>query len=219
MFRLARAFDQGDTAYLRLLTPAVKFLICKSVPHAVYESLECLGGNGYTEDLPMARLYREAPLNAIWEGSGNVMALDVLRAVGRAPEAAMETVGALVRTASQAFDARSLPYLVLIGRDGTVQAIHSGFGPGLEERVRLELDAPPRGRAPGGDQIERRFRELDPAGTVGLRGHQQLPCHALRLLILFGHRPDCLTVTNGPCGLGEIHRRQRGGAAGSEQRE
>jgi putative acyl-CoA dehydrogenase len=108
VFRLAHAVDKGDTAYTRLLTPAVKFLICKSTPQVVYESLECLGGNGYTEDLPMARLYREAPLNAIWEGSGNVMALDVLRAAARAPDAAMATVGALVRTASQAFDVRPL---------------------------------------------------------------------------------------------------------------
>ncbi|MGE5150094.1 MAG: acyl-CoA dehydrogenase family protein [Rhodospirillaceae bacterium] len=108
VFRLAHAVDKGETAYARLLTPAVKYLICKSTPHAVYESLECLGGNGYTEDLPMARLYREAPLNAIWEGSGNVMALDVLRAAGRAPDTTMETVGALVRTASTAFDVRPL---------------------------------------------------------------------------------------------------------------
>ena len=109
VFRLAYAVDRGETAYTRLLTPAVKFLICKSTPHAVYESLECLGGNGYTEDLPMARLYREgAAQNAIWKGSGNVMALDVLRAAGRAPDAAMETVGALVRTASKAFDVRPL---------------------------------------------------------------------------------------------------------------
>ncbi len=108
VFRLAYAVDKGETAYTRLLTPAVKYLVCKSTPHAVYESLECLGGNGYSEDLPMARLYREAPLNAIWEGSGNVMALDVLRAAGRAPEATMETVGALVRTASTAFDVRPL---------------------------------------------------------------------------------------------------------------
>ena len=108
VFRLAHAVDKGQTAYARLLTPAVKFLICKSTPQVVYESLECLGGNGYTEDLPMARLYREAPLNAIWEGSGNVMALDVLRAASRHPEAAMETVGALARTASKAFDVRPL---------------------------------------------------------------------------------------------------------------
>ena len=108
VFRLAHAVDKGETAYARLLTPAIKFLICKSTPQIVYECLECLGGNGYTEDLPMARYFRESPLNAIWEGSGNVMALDVLRAAGRAPDEAMATVAALARTASTAFDVRPL---------------------------------------------------------------------------------------------------------------
>ena len=108
VFRLAHAVDNSATdpreaAYARLLTPAVKFVVCKSAPAMVYEALECLGGNGYTEELPMARLYREAPLNAIWEGSGNVMALDVLRAAGRHPDASMDTLSRLVRTASQAF--------------------------------------------------------------------------------------------------------------------
>ncbi len=104
VFRLAHAVDKGETAYARLLTPAIKFLVCKSTPQIVYECLECLGGNGYTEDLPMARYFRESPLNAIWEGSGNVMALDVLRAAGRAPDEAMATVAALAKTASAAFD-------------------------------------------------------------------------------------------------------------------
>jgi len=113
VFRLCRAAeraatDAAEAAYVRLLTPAVKFLVCKSTPQLVYESLECLGGNGYTEDLPLARYFRESPLNAIWEGSGNVMALDVLRAAGRHPDQAMATVGALAKTASQAFDIRPL---------------------------------------------------------------------------------------------------------------
>ena len=86
----------------------MKFLVCKSTPQLVYEALECLGGNGYTEDLPLARYFRESPLNAIWEGSGNVMALDVLRAAGRHPDQAMATVGALTKTASAAFDVRPL---------------------------------------------------------------------------------------------------------------
>ena len=81
----------------------MKFLICKSTPQVVYETLECLGGNGYTEDLPLARYFRESPLNAIWEGSGNVMALDVLRAAGRHADASLDTLSRLVRTASQAF--------------------------------------------------------------------------------------------------------------------
>jgi putative acyl-CoA dehydrogenase len=113
VFRLCRASehahdDPAEAAYVRLLTPAVKFLVCKSTPQLVYESLECLGGNGYTEDLPLARYFRESPLNAIWEGSGNVMALDVLRAAGRHPDQAMATVTALAKTATAAFDVRPL---------------------------------------------------------------------------------------------------------------
>jgi putative acyl-CoA dehydrogenase len=108
VMRLAHAADRKDSAYTRLLTPAVKFLVCKSAPAVIYEALECLGGNGYTEDLPMARYFRESPLNAIWEGSGNVMALDVLRAAGRQPDEAMATVSGLAKTASAAYDVRPL---------------------------------------------------------------------------------------------------------------
>jgi putative acyl-CoA dehydrogenase len=85
--RLASSFDHGaletEAAYARLVTPAAKFSICKAVPRLAYEAMECLGGNGYVEESPMPRLYREAPVNAIWEGSGNVIALDVLRAARR----------------------------------------------------------------------------------------------------------------------------------------
>ena len=88
VMRLCRAFDLAasdplEAARARLLTPAVKYWVCKSAPAFVYEAMECLGGNGYVEDSMLPRLYREAPVNAIWEGSGNVMCLDVLRAVGR----------------------------------------------------------------------------------------------------------------------------------------
>jgi putative acyl-CoA dehydrogenase len=99
-FSLARAFDRAEedpheAAYARLITPAAKFLVCKAAPHFIYEAMECLGGNGYVEEWPLARVYREAPVNAIWEGSGNVMALDVLRAAGRAPEMVKDVVGRL----------------------------------------------------------------------------------------------------------------------------
>jgi putative acyl-CoA dehydrogenase len=99
-FRLARAFDRAaedpeEAAYARLITPAAKFLVCKAAPHFVYEAMECLGGNGYVEEWPLARAYREAPVNAIWEGSGNVMALDVLRAAARAPETASAVIARL----------------------------------------------------------------------------------------------------------------------------
>jgi len=127
VFRLCRASeraagDPAEAAYVRLLTPAVKFLVCKSTPQVVYEALECLGGNGYTEDLPLARYFRESPLNAIWEGSGNVMALDVLRAASRHPEQAMATVGALAKIASGAFDVRPLAKtLVNVLRSGEAE--------------------------------------------------------------------------------------------------
>ena len=77
------------------MTPAVKYLVTKLAPSFIYETLECLGGNGYVEDLPMARLYREAPLNAIWEGSGTVVALDVLRVLRRNRETALDVIDGL----------------------------------------------------------------------------------------------------------------------------
>ncbi len=84
--RLARAYDEGDGAFRRLATAIAKYWICKRASAHAAEALECLGGNGYVEESPMPLLYRDAPLNGIWEGSGNVIALDVLRALGREPE-------------------------------------------------------------------------------------------------------------------------------------
>ena len=79
--------DESERAFLRLATAVGKYWVCKRQPAAVAEALECLGGNGYDEASGMPRLYREAPLNGIWEGSGNVNALDVLRALIREPDA------------------------------------------------------------------------------------------------------------------------------------
>ncbi|MET3178223.1 UNVERIFIED_ORG: putative acyl-CoA dehydrogenase [Variovorax guangxiensis] len=75
-----------DTAWRRLLTPAAKFWNCKRAVALTGEAMEVFGGNGYVEEGPMGRLFREAPVNSIWEGSGNVMCLDVLRAVSRNPD-------------------------------------------------------------------------------------------------------------------------------------
>lgn len=93
VMRLCRAFDRApsdarEAAYMRLLTPAIKYWVCKSAPGFLYEAMECLGGNGYVEEGILARHYRESPVNAIWEGSGNVMCLDVLRALSRETDAA-----------------------------------------------------------------------------------------------------------------------------------
>jgi len=91
-FRVARAFDnapqsEAEAAYRRVMTPVAKYWICKRAPGFAYEAMECLGGNGYVEEGIMGRLYREVPVNAIWEGSGNVMCLDVLRALAKEPDA------------------------------------------------------------------------------------------------------------------------------------
>ncbi|SEC21627.1 acyl-CoA dehydrogenase family protein [Bradyrhizobium erythrophlei] len=100
VMRLCRAFDRapidaGEAAYMRLLTPAIKYWTCKSAPGFLYEAMECLGGNGYVEEGILARHYRESPVNAIWEGSGNVMCLDVLRALGREADAALAVLRTL----------------------------------------------------------------------------------------------------------------------------
>ncbi len=108
-FRLARAYDEDDEkaqVIRRVMTPAAKFWICKRAPALTYEAMEVLGGSGYIEESIMPRLYREAPVNSIWEGSGNVMCLDVLRAFGHTPNAddvlraELDTGDARVRTFS-----------------------------------------------------------------------------------------------------------------------
>jgi len=100
VMRLCRSFDRTpqdvkEAAYMRLMTPVVKYWTCKNAPGFLYETMECLGGNGYVEEGILARHYREAPVNAIWEGSGNVMCLDVLRALSREPEAAASVLQGL----------------------------------------------------------------------------------------------------------------------------
>ncbi|SEP05521.1 acyl-CoA dehydrogenase family protein [Actinacidiphila rubida] len=97
----AQRGDESERAFLRLATAVGKYWVCKRQPAAVAEALECLGGNGYDEASGMPRLYREAPLNGIWEGSGNVNALDMLRALGREP-ASLDAFRAEVEAASGA---------------------------------------------------------------------------------------------------------------------
>ena len=84
----AAAGDEREAAFRRLALPAVKYHLCKLAPAHAGEALECLGGNGYVEESVMPRLYRDAPVNSVWEGSGNVAALDALRALTRQPESA-----------------------------------------------------------------------------------------------------------------------------------
>lgn len=79
--------DDSEAALLRLLTPIGKYWVCKRTPAHAYEAMECLGGSGAIETSILSRLYREAPINAIWEGSGNIQCLDLFRAVRRQPDA------------------------------------------------------------------------------------------------------------------------------------
>ncbi|MEX0851663.1 MAG: acyl-CoA dehydrogenase family protein [Bauldia sp.] len=90
-FRLAESYDRadsepGEAAFARLMTPAVKYWVTKVAPPMIGEAMECLGGNGYVEESRLPRLYREAPVNAIWEGAGNVMCLDVMRVLRKNSE-------------------------------------------------------------------------------------------------------------------------------------
>jgi putative acyl-CoA dehydrogenase len=101
--RLAAAFDRAgeseeEAAFARLVTPAAKLWVCKMAPQFVYEAMECLGGNGYVEEFPLARFFREAPVNAIWEGSGNIMALDLLRGAAREQEGLARLIASMERS-------------------------------------------------------------------------------------------------------------------------
>ena len=128
--RLCRSFDLADSdsteaLRARLLTPAVKYWICKAAPGFIYEAMECLGGNGYVEETMLARLYREAPVNAIWEGSGNVMCLDVLRALSREGEAAHAVLADLVTACAGlpgATEAASFIERTFLAADGEAKA-------------------------------------------------------------------------------------------------
>jgi putative acyl-CoA dehydrogenase len=137
-FRLARAFDEaarGDEAagaFRRIATAVGKYWTCKRVPTHVGEALECLGGNGYVEESIMPRLFRESPLNGIWEGSGNVICLDVLRAMAREPVALEAFVGEI--DAARGADARL---------DATVARVRHELGDlvGIEARARRVVEA------------------------------------------------------------------------------
>jgi putative acyl-CoA dehydrogenase len=137
--RLARAFDEGDHAFRRLATAVAKVWVCKRTPMLVAEALECLGGNGYVEESQLPRLFRESPLNSIWEGSGNVNALDVLRALEREPEA-LEAYRAEVRLATGA-DARFDRAVTRLERELADPADAEQRARRLVERLALALQA------------------------------------------------------------------------------
>jgi len=133
--RLARALDHRadahEDALVRLATAVGKYWICKRTPQHAYEAMECIGGSGVMEDSPFPRLYREAPVNAIWEGSGNVQCLDVLRAMQKTPAA----VGVLFAELAKARGGHA-------ALDAAVAALQQEFGDQaeLEYRARHLVD-------------------------------------------------------------------------------
>jgi putative acyl-CoA dehydrogenase len=143
-FRLAQAFDRAQTSereqrLARLLTPVVKYWLCKRTPPLVLEAMECLGGNGYVEEGPLARLYREAPVNGIWEGSGNVICLDVLRAMRRDPDSVGAAFGEIEEAARQ--DRRLAAFTATLAREAQDAAAPEPRARRLVERIALALQA------------------------------------------------------------------------------
>lgn len=132
--RLAQAFDAQDPL-ARLLTPVAKYWVCKRAPGMVYEAMEAHGGAGYVEAGPMPRLFRQSPLNAIWEGSGNVIALDVLRALGREAEAVAAVQDFLMAQRGKNVDYDR--WLAAID----LRRVHEGTARLLVERVALAAQA------------------------------------------------------------------------------
>jgi putative acyl-CoA dehydrogenase len=139
--RLAHAFDSADeseSALRRVLTPVAKYWICKRGPAVGAETIEVLGGNGYVEEGPIARRYRELPLNSIWEGSGNIMCLDVLRALSREPRT-LEALATLWRGRS-GLDARFDQYVARL-LDDLREVVDESGARLMTERIALAMQA------------------------------------------------------------------------------
>ena len=148
VLRLARAFDRaaadaGERAFARTATPVVKYWLAKRAPGLVFEAMEVLGGNAYVEDSVLPRLYREAPVSAIWEGCGNVICLDMLRALAKEPEGAAAFLAEL--DLAQGADRRLDGAIAELGRDlgrtGSRAAAEEAGARRLVERMARTLEA------------------------------------------------------------------------------
>ena len=180
-FRLAGSFDRagggtggdvGEAAWRRLMTPVTKYWVCKMAPALGYEAMECLGGNGYVEEGLAARLYRELPLNAIWEGSGNVMCLDVLRVLDQ-DAAVVESVMSELEAASRGdprLEASLAGLRALLADPGTLEGHARHF---VESLARTAAASLLRARAPAAvadafitGRLEAPFRHTYGAGPA-----------------------------------------------------
>jgi putative acyl-CoA dehydrogenase len=142
LMRLARSYDlqnesERERLFRRLMTAVTKYWICKRAPVHICEAMECVGGNGFTEELIFPRLYREAPLNSIWEGTGNVICLDVQRALRNTPETVSSLLDELwLASGSDARLDSAVRSLETQLRDGTQEP---GDGRRLAERIAVVL--------------------------------------------------------------------------------
>jgi putative acyl-CoA dehydrogenase len=144
--RIARAFDSDDpreVAFRRLSLAVMKYWVCKRGAPLAAEALECLGGNGYVEEAPMAQFYRDIQIGTVWEGSGNVIALDVLRALRREPAAAAAFVAEceLAAGAEPRFDAHMIGVREGLAAQSSEPAIAQWSARRLVEDMALALQA------------------------------------------------------------------------------
>jgi putative acyl-CoA dehydrogenase len=141
--RLARGFESeapSEATLRRALTSAAKFWVCKRGCELAAEAMEILGGNGYTEELSLARIAREMPVNSIWEGSGNIMCLDVLRAFGKSPATAEVVLRELssARGQNRHFDA-AFERFAAFPAEGLSEAIARRFAQGFVTLMQAQL--------------------------------------------------------------------------------
>jgi putative acyl-CoA dehydrogenase len=183
--RLGRAYDERDRPFRRLATAVAKYWVCKVTPAHVGEALECLGGNGYVEESGMPRLFRESPLNSIWEGAGNVNCLDVLRVLAK-EEAALPAYFAEVELAS---DPRLDRVVAELHRElGEVRAASARR---LVERMALVLQGSLLVRH-GDPEVAEAFLASRLAGEGG-RAYGTLPAGLDFVRIVERHRPKLPT--------------------------
>jgi putative acyl-CoA dehydrogenase len=183
--RLARAYDRREIAFARVATAVAKYWVCKRGPGHAAEALECLGGNGYVEESIMPRIYRQQPLQSIWEGSGNVICLDVLRALRRSPETRDAFLGECREGAGA--DRRLDAWLKELERDLRDADDLEGRARSIVERMGLALQASLLVRH-GGAAVADAFCASRLAGEGGL-AYGTMPAGLDKAAIVERHRP------------------------------
>jgi len=180
--RLARAFDsehERERLLRRVMTSAAKFFVCKRGPQLAAEAMEVLGGNGYVEEGVLGRIYREMPVNSIWEGSGNIMCLDVLRAFSKSPQAVPILLAELepARGVNARFDAALSSLAARLAGD----AVHESSARALVCDLVLAMQAALLLRSSRSGVAEA-FCESRLAGRSEVFGAQRAPLGAVEIL-------------------------------------